>query len=900
LAIAPGQQILHYRLIEQIGKGGMGVVWKAEDTKLGREVALKFLTEAFSGEAERLARFQREAKLLATLNHANIATLHGFEEAYGERFLVLELVQGENLADRVAQGPLPVGEVIPICRQIAEALDAAHESGIFHRDLKPANIKVTPGSVVKVLDFGLAKAWEPDPTSEDPSLSPTLTHEPTRTGMILGTAAYMSPEQARGRSTDKRTDIWSFGCILYELLSGRRAFAGETISDSIAAILKSEPDLTVLPEATPPRLLDLISRCLEKDRKRRLRDIGDARIELEKVEAGDMGTVATASTGPAQRWLPLAAVLVLGLVLGVLLRGWLAPDAATEGTSGQATHLSVVAPDGWVVKELRLSDDGRSLIFEAEPPPGQDDTSPRLFHRRLDSFETTPVPESENPEWVDYSPDSSRIAYMTQDPDGAYTIKKTSLEGGPVVELLELSEHPGDANGKWLTENELFFPVHHGYTLARMSADGGEPQELLTLEDEILWSGLHLLHEGRTLLYGTFKSAEAGVSYRTDALDLETGERRVIMEEGWGGPVPGGERFVFWRDYTWFGAPFDVERLEIIGPETPLFSNRKATFSDTGMMAYIPRHASTAESVVVVDRQGRLDQLADIEEGIVEELRWSPDGRQIALLSQDTDRLRRRLWTVDVARKNLVPLPTGDAWKAGISWTPSGDYLMVTLLHEDAPAIFRRGARPGDRWEPVFTDGPARDRSHWGAWSADGSVMAFLSGEEGGTWDLWLLPADEGAEPRPFIESPAVILTPAISPDGRWVAFVSDESGTGEVYVATLSGEQAGQNMVRVSDRGGAGPVWSPDGTELFFKDASGQLMAVVVERGGAVPRFGNPEIVLDLNALGLSTDATYDVSPDGSRFVFARPAGGREGSSEIFIVLDWNEQLERQVPLED
>jgi Tol biopolymer transport system component len=433
-----------------------------------------------------------------------------------------------------------------------------------------------------------------------------------------------------------------------------------------------------------------------------------------------------------------------------------------------------------------------------------------------------------------------------------------------------------------------------------MSADGGEPQELLTLEDEILWSSLHLMHEGRTLLFGTFKSAEEGVSYRTEALDLESGERRVILEEGWGGPVPGLDRFVFWRDYTWFGAPFDVERLKFTGPETPLFSNRRATFSKTGMMAYVPRYASTAESVVVVDRQGRIEQLAEVEEGRVEELRWSPDGRQVALLSHDTDRLRRRLWTIDVARKNLVSLPTGDAWKAGISWTPSGDDLMVTLLHEGDPAIFRRGSRPGDRWEPVFTDGPAQDRSYGGVWSADGSVMAFLSGEEDGTTNLWLLPAGEGAEPRPFIESPAEIVAPAISPDGRWIAFLSDESGAREVYVAPMSGEQAGQNMVRVSYRGGAGPVWSPDGAELFFKDASGRLMAVVVEQGGAVPRVGNPEILLDLKALGLSTDTTYDISPDGSRFVFARPAGGGEGSSEILVVLDWYEQLQRLVPLED
>ncbi len=365
MPIEAGQQLLHYRLIEKIGEGGMGVVWKAEDTKLGREVALKFLTASFAGDAERLARFEREAKLLATLNHNNIATLHGFEEAAGERFLVLELVGGESLDLRLQRGPLSVEEVLAIGRQVAEALDAAHEAGIVHRDLKPANIRVTDDKVVKVLDFGLAKVWEPDAVSGDPAASPTLTHQMTQAGVILGTAAYMSPEQARGRPTDKRTDIWSFGCVLHELLSGRNVFAGDTVSDTIASVLKSEPDDAALPAATPPRLRELLSRCLEKDPRRRLRDIGDARVELEKVEAGDTGVAATASSAPLSRWLTLAGVLVLGLVLGALLQG-LRMGEDTAGTEPAGVkRLSILPPKGLTVRWFNFSHDGQTLVYAA-------------------------------------------------------------------------------------------------------------------------------------------------------------------------------------------------------------------------------------------------------------------------------------------------------------------------------------------------------------------------------------------------------------------------------------------------------------------------------------------------------------------------------------------------------
>ena len=899
----PDQMLSHYRLVEKIGEGGMGVVWKAEDTRLGREVALKFLTEEFSADPERLARFQREAKLLASLNHPNIATIHGLEEAGGHRFLVLEFVPGENLAVRLTRGPLPVAETVTICRQITEALDAAHESGVFHRDLKPANINVTPEGSVKVLDFGLAKAWELESASAEASQSPTLTYQMTRAGVILGTAAYMSPEQARGRTTDKRTDIWSFGCILFELLAGRKAFSGETISDHIAAILKGEPEWSALPADTPPRLRELLARCLDKDRKRRLRDIGEARIELDKVEAGDTGEVREPAGNSTRRLLPLAGVLLIGLAVGALVRGWLGPDASLDNDPRPARRLSITVPTDQVVKDMWLSPDGEMLIYRARAPNGE---GVRLYTRRLDEFEAHPVPGSKNASWAAFSPDSRRIAYLTMSPTGSGAIKKVSLDGGPVVELLELEEAPGNAVANWWSDDELFVSLSNGRTLARLSADGGEPQEVVRLEAERLWGGFTVLPDQGTLLMGVLDVQDGEISFRTEALNLESKERRVILEDGLGGPLR--RRFLVWRDRTWFVAPFDAERLVFTGPETPLFANRKLTLSRTGTLAYLPRFTSS-DSIVTVDREGRIDLLAEIEQGRGRQLRWSPDGTNVGLMSGDNDRVRRRVWRLDVARKSLVPLPSGDAWTAWIGWTHDSNELTITLLGADGKLhIGRRGIRPADPWTPLFAEGsppawPEGVGTRDACWSADGSVMAFLRKEPEGTWDLWLVRTGQGAEPQPFLDTPTDLSTPAISPDGRWIAFSSNDSGTQEVYVAPLASERPDQEMVRISDLGGRDPVWARDGTELFLEDLEGHLMAVsVASSQTAADAFGAPAVLLDLDELGLVANParSYDVSPDGSRFVFTRREEDAAAGSQIHVVLDWLAELDRTIPLGD
>jgi Tol biopolymer transport system component len=901
MTLEAGKRLRHYRLIEKIGEGGMGVVWKAEDTQLGREVALKFLTETFAADAERLARFEREAKLLASLNHANIATIHGLAEADGQRFLVLEFVPGEDLADRLKSGPLPVAEVVTLCRQLTEALDAAHERGILHRDLKPANLKVTSEGGVKVLDFGLAKAWEAETVSGDLSQSPTLTHQMTRAGVILGTAAYMSPEQARGRTTDKRSDIWSFGCILFELLSGRKAFSGETVSDNIAAILKMDPEWSLLPATTPPRLRELMARCLEKDRRRRLRDIGDARIELEKVEAGDTGTAPEAAEGGPRRLLVPVALLAVGIVLGLLIRAWIGPAAPPASEPSGPTRLSVTVPADQVIRGFKLSRDGEVLLYAAQSTSATVDARPRLYSRRLDTFEIREVPDSEGVEWASFSPDDRSIAYFTQNRDGeGGSIKKVSLEGGPVVELLELRTSPGEPSASWATEDELFISLNRGRTLAKLSADGGEPEEILTLEEDGLW-GLSAMPDGRTLLMGLIELG-GELSFRVEALDLESKERKVVLADGLGGPLRPG-RFLVWRDYTTFVAPFDEERLEFTGPETPLFANRRYSLSETGTLAYMPRYSST-DTVVSVDREGAVEELAEVENARVYAVRVSPDGEEVALITQDNQRVRRRIWNLTLKRNRLVELFSGENWKAGIDWSPAGDALTFSMVTPDGRVeVQRRGTRPGDGWEPVLGDDPPREGSWVGDQSAAGSVILVMRDEDS-TWDMWLLPSDEGAEPRPILEAPTHLLTPAISPNGRWLAFSSAESGAPEIYVMSLSDPPGDGEPRLVSESGGLDPVWARDGSELFFEDGAGLLMSARVEGGSnaALPGFGRPKKVLDLRALELIYDEpkSYDVLPDGGGFVFTRRQEAQGVSPQVYVVLGWLDELERKHPLDE
>jgi len=517
-----GKTLSHYKVLEKIGQGGMGEVYRAEDTNLSRDVAIKVLPEQFTQDPQRLARFEREAKLLASLNHPNIAAIYGFEEADGVRFLAMELVPGETLAERVAKGPVPVEEALEICRQIAEGVEAAHEKGVIHRDLKPANVKVTPEGKVKILDFGLAKAFEAETPVTDISQSPTLTEEMTRAGVILGTAAYMSPEQARGEEVDKRTDIFAFGCVLYELLTGKRTFGGKTVTDTLAKVLEGVPDLKALPEDTPTRVIDLLTDCLEKDPAERLRDIGHVRIQIKKALRKPVGAstseVTTTAQPGQQRW-----ALTVGLVLGAVVAGLAVWLLIQPSAPEQRLNRFVITPPSPVFlvndngNPLAISPDGRHFAYMASSESGF-----RLYLRSLDDFVDRPIPGTEGGFAPFFSPDSNSIGFFANG-----KLKKISLAGGSPITLCDVP--PPWRSGGWFEDTIVFSGgSDSGHSLHRVSDAGGEPEVLATVnldDGEGIYFHPQILPDGESLLFTI--GTPTGV--QTALLSLETGERKVIL-----------------------------------------------------------------------------------------------------------------------------------------------------------------------------------------------------------------------------------------------------------------------------------------------------------------------------------------------------------------------------------
>ncbi len=916
MPLEPGQILSHYRLVEQIGAGGMGVVWKAQDTKLDREVAVKFLPEAFSEDPDRLARFEREAKLLASLNHPNIAAIHGLEDAGDIRFLVLELIPGDTLAERVARGTLAVEEALRLGLQIAEALEVAHSNGVLHRDLKPANVKVTPDGTVKVLDFGLAKPFVADSSSASLSLSPTLTSVGTRAGVILGTAAYMSPEQARGRPVDKRTDIWALGCVLFEMLSGRQVFGGETASDTIASILKSQPDWTQLPAATPPRVRELVQRCLEKDLRNRLHDAADARIELERCLAAagsassmtgtegtdPLGSVSTRRVGPAS----IAAIAVVAAMTGAFLWNQFGPALAPAGTAETVTRLSIEVPHGIEVEELFVSPDGRHVAYRGRSAADAEGAEPvvQLFVRSLDDFEARVLPDSERANWAAFSPDSRWVAYYTSDRSGAGgEIKKAAVAGGPPLKLLDVSTPPGGfMDGHWRADNTLLLPLDNSWRLVRMSADGGEPQTVLQLDQEQETSVLLAvvsLPDSDSILLSVGYVGKEGLQSRVEVVSLQTGERRILIDHRYAVAYLAGDLILRQvGDDVLLAAQFSVEKLALEGPERPLMSVAgDMDLSRTGVLVHLPLR-ETSNRVVLVDRHGVIEPLIEKAGRRVGTVRWSPDGRRLAMKLYDPEKLQSELWIHEVLRGTLSPLRF-QGFISRIAWTPDGTSLAFSAVgNTGGGSLYQRDAEGHGEPRPLI-ELDSTVQVHPTSWSPDGSLLAVdRQSAMDGLADIWLLPAAPGAEPIKFLTGPSLVRSARFSPDGRWIAFVSDESGETEIYVCPYRrGDESPRAKWRASKGGGNDPVWSPDGTELFFEDLRERLMAVSFrppsDDGGA-PTLGTPEVLLDLAALDLLSDAnqSYDIHPDGARFAFVQEKGADDAPQSIRVIVNWYQDL--------
>jgi len=920
-ALLSGRRLGVFEVQGLLGVGGMGEVYRARDTRLGREVAIKILPRAFNDDPDRLARFEREARLLASLNHPHIGAIYGLEDAGDVTALVMELVGGEDLSQKIeglrAQGlGLPLDEALPIARQIAEALEAAHDQGIIHRDLKPANIKVRTDGTVKVLDFGLAKALEPasavrgDVTASPTMISPAM----TRMGIILGTAAYMSPEQAKGRPADKRSDVWAFGVVLYEMVSGRRAFDADDISSTLAFVITKDPDWTALPPATPAPIRRLLRRCLEKDLKRRLPDIAVARLEIDEAlttpsddAVGASGPAVSAPRAAWRRVIPIAAVALLTAAAASLATWGVMRSARTSSAplSRFAIALPAAQPLALSIndRDVAISADGTLLAYTAGDQA-------QLMVRTLDQLEAVPLAGVTNARAPFLSPNGRWIAFFDRLDEGVGTgpvrrgaLRRVSLSGGPSVVLSQVA---GASRGaSWGPDDSIVFATSDTSTgLLRVAASGGETTALTT-PDAAQGERDHyfpsMLPGARGVLFTIVKGEK---EQQVAVLDLQTNRRKTLIRSGSQAEYVETGHLIYADAGTLWVVRFDLARLELIGDAVPVVDHvmtlgQAANFSvsEHGTLVYAPMDRGESRLLVWVDRQGHEEAIAAPPHAYVVP-RLSPDGTRAVVSSNG-------LWTWDFSRRTLTRLTFGPTGNFSV-WMPDGRRIIFTRARSaagDAPNLYR-GSVDGTGNEERLTIGDRQDRAV--AISPDGKRLVFEEQTPAGTQDLMLLALDGASTPpgpgvpriRPLLQTPFDQRNAAISPDGRWMAYESTESARTQIYVRPFP------NVIdahyQISTDGGRTPLWSTDGRELFFVNGSA-LMAVAVQltptfsAGNPTTLFEGPSILLDGRSIGSMTGRTYDVARDGRFLMIKKNAGSSEGkapAASMIVVQNWFEEL--------
>ena len=883
----PGTQLGHYEIVSALGRGGMGEVWRARDQKLGREVAIKTLPEEFAKDEERLARFEREAKLLASLNHPNIATIHGLEEDSGIRFLVLELVEGDTLAERLQRGAIQVEESLKLALQIAEALEAAHASGVVHRDLKPANIKVTPDGKIKVLDFGLAKAFAGDGTDVNLSQSPTLSMAATQRGVILGTAAYMSPEQASGDTTDKRADIWSFGVVLFEMLTGRQTFDGKTVSHVLADVLRAEPEWNSLPPNLHPRLRLLLERCLEKESKDRYGDISDARVDIQRVLADPDGVIVqpVAEVGqtapkPMLRWIAVTAVISV-IVAGVAV-WYLKPEPPRS-----IVRFDYELPEGQTFRGggravVALSPDGSQFVYN---------TSTGLQLRSMDGLEARLISGTEenltNPF---FSPDGQWVGYWSVTDA---QLKKIPISGGAPVILCDAGNPFG---ASWGEDNVIVYGQLEG--IMSVSANGGTPELLVRTEQGEQVDSPQILPDGKSVIFtlasstGPTRWGEAQIVVQSLASD----ERTILPLTGSDARyVPTGH-IVYMVEDVLFAVPFDLANLAVSGGPVSIAQGlarpSQATgvghfsFSANGSLVQVFGQGNTTPPLRLswVDREG--NAIPATEE--IRDYRYpkiSPDGTKVSLEIRDSDGVPG-VWLYEIGTGTLSQLTFGSDINEAPIWTPDGRTITFRSNRSEPIAIFSKAADGSGVVELLLAQDTLLVPT---SWSSD-NLLAFYTITDDDR-DLWVM---KDREPEVFLATEANEAGPVFSPNGRHIAYVSDESGQREVYVRPYPSTGGGQR--RLSTDGGTGPVWSHDGKELFYRRGT-TMMSVPVQTDSTFTYQTATELFEFQNTLGSVWVSRYDVHPDGDRFLMV---GLREGviPREINVVLNWFEELKERVPV--
>jgi serine/threonine-protein kinase len=876
--MTPQQTIAHYRITGKLGEGGMGAVYRATDTKLGREVALKVLPEAFASDPDRLARFTREAQVLASLNHPNIAAIYGVED----RTLVMELVEGPTLAERIAEGPVPLEEALEIARQIGDALEAAHEKGVVHRDLKPANIKVTPEGRVKVLDFGLAKALagEPPAMSGDRVNSPTLTMGATLGGMILGTAGYMAPEQAKGKVVDKRADIWAFGVVLYKMLTGQPLFEGETVSDTLAAVLTKEPDW----DRTPRKVRRLLRSCLEKDPKRRLRDIADAWGFLDETREAP---TATTTRTP---WIVAAAALAI-----TTLAGWWVAWRATRPVDHPLTRLSVdLGPDAVAGPNLTaaISPDGRRLVFSMRGPDGKQ----QLATRPLNQEQATLLPGTEDGIDPFFSPDGQWIGFFS-----GGEMKKISVQGGAAVTLCPVGNPRG---ASWGEDGNVVLPLNQFAALSRVPAAGGAPQSLTKLAPGAIthrWP--QVLPGGEAVLFTASASNTAHENANIEAVSLKTRQVKVVQRGGYYGRYLPSGYLVYVHQGVLFGVPFDPARLEVRGTPVPLVQDVAANglsgggqfdFSASGSLVYLAGKVSgQAWQVAWLGSSGRTQPLLTTP-GNYAAPRLSPDGRKLVFISGGG------IYVHDLERDTTTRL-TFNADAGAPIWAPDGKHIVFS---KGLSVAWTRSDGSG---EPQRLLQSSNTIFPWSI-SPDGKRIAYYENNPETGFDLWTLPLDttdpdhpKAGKPELFLRTAAAENVPRFSPDGRWIAYKSTESRSAQIYVRPFrEGALAGSGgKWQISTAGGLYGIWSNTGRELFYETPDNRIMVVdyTVSGDSFVP--GKPRLWSD-RQIYYPGNSNLDLAPDGKRFVvFTMPesAGGQIGSVHVTMLENFFDEVRRRIP---
>jgi serine/threonine protein kinase/Tol biopolymer transport system component len=916
MALEAGTRLGAYEVLSAIGAGGMGEVYRARDTRLKRDVAIKVLPDGFATDPDRLARFHREAELLASLNHPNIAAIYGFEEVRRGgssdppvTAIVLELIEGDTLADLIARGPLMMSAALAIARQIAEALEAAHEKGVIHRDLKPANIKVTPDGTVKVLDFGLATVVERSPSQNiNATHSPTLTLA-TQAGVILGTAAYMSPEQASGAIADRRADVWAFGVVLWEMLAGTRLFDGETVSHTLAYVLTKEPDWSALPPNTQPSIRRLLRRCLEKDRKKRLADITSARIEIDdavSAPGADVSLMSAATTAPRARhdFLPWVLAAVAIIVCGVTLALWAPwrtsakPAIRLTSDTGADALLTYSATGG---PAIALSPNGELAVFSAQSASG----AAQLYVRRLDQLVATLLMGTEDARNPFFSPDGQWIGFFANG-----KLKKISVTGGAAVVLCDASNGRG---GTWTSDGAIVFQPSptSGQGLMRVSDTGGTPEVFVKFGGNATserWP--QMLPQGKALLF-----TEGGPGYWDDAnivVQSPDGARKIVARGGYYGRYVSSGHILYIHGGTLFALPFDLKRLEPTGSAVPVQAGVAATVgtgsaqfaaSDTGTFVYLPGDTATNEApIVFMDRDGRTSPLRPMPSDWSNP-KFSPDGTRLAMDLVGTSGVPA-VWIYDWTRDTPTRLTTSSGIDVIPIWTPDGSRIVFSSTRDKAvPNLYwQRSDGSGDAQRLTTSDAAQLA----GTWHPGGRLFAFRQANPQTGLDIMILPIEgneasgwKPGQPTPFLNTAFDEQMPSFSPDGHWLAYVSNDTGQPEVYVRPFPASGSSNGRWTVSNGGALYPIWSKKRQELFYSAFNSELMVASYTVRGDSIQFDKPRRWSPRQFMVRPRLLSYDLHPDGDRFAVAvlPQAGAGAKPEKIVFVFNFFDELKRLAP---